>query len=315
MSFLDTIRDAGNTFVNAGGDFIDAAEDVGSGFVNRAEDVGSALVSNGAEFTENVAVNTFQFQANLARVGLERTWDGMQAGARVAGNIFGGITHPGSANPPAAQGLLFSETKSASDLAYDAQLGETYRFPNGQQWRVVDVQDDTRTGFRAIALRSTDPNDNRVIVAYAGTRDGDDWRANIGQGLGLPTRQYSQAVDFANRWKATDGNNVILTGHSLGGGLASYASIKTDLRATAVNAAPLALNHLGLNPFDGRRITQYFVPGEALTVFDQASPLDIRPGIPIAVQGRHSILDPRSVGRNHSLDNVAPNIPAPVRVN
>ena len=100
-----------------------------------------------------------------------------------------------------------------------------------------------------------------------------------------------EAVDFANKWKATDGDNVILTGHSLGGGLASYASIKTDLHATAVNAAPLALNHLGLNPFDALRITQYYVPGEALSAVNAANPLDIRPGNGIEVQGRNSILD------------------------
>jgi len=318
MSLFDSIRDAGSNLVNAGGNVIDVAENVGSTFVNGAETVGSTFV-RGAEFTENVAVNSFRFQANLTRIGLERTWEGLQTvgstTARVTGNVFDAVTYPGNPNPPAAQGLKFSETKSAADLAYDAQLGEVYRFPDGKQWRVVDVRDDSRTGFRAIALRSTDPNDNRVIAAYAGSRDGNDWRANIGQGLGLPTGQYRQAVDFANKWKATDGNNVILTGHSLGGGLASYASIKTNLRATAINSAPLALNHLRLNPFDALRITQYFVPGEALTVFNDASPLDIRPGIPIAVRGRHSILDPRSVGRNHSLDNVAPRIPAPVKVN
>ena len=104
---------------------------------------------------------------------------------------------------------------------------------------------------------------------------------------------------------------MILTGHSLGGGLAPYASIKTDLHATAVNSAPLALNHLGLNPLDALRITQYYVPGEALSILNEANPLDIRPGFGIEVQGRNSILDPRSIASNHSLDNVAPGIPAP----
>ena len=296
---------------------VNKVEDAGNAVINTAGRVGSTVV-DGAETVGNVAVRTVQFQADVTRVGLERAWNGAERVGSTAvnftGDVFDAVTHPGNPNPPAAQGLEFSETKSASDLAYDANLGEVYQFPGGKQWTVVDVQDDSQTGFRAIALKPTDPNDNRVIVAFAGSSDGKDWKANIGQGLGLPTKQYNQAVDFANKWKATDGSNVILTGHSLGGGLASYASIKTNLRATAVNSAPLALDHLGLNPFDALRITQYYVPGESLSVVNAANPLDIRPGNGIEVQGRNSILDPRSVGSNHSLDNVAPNIPAPVKV-
>ncbi len=100
----------------------------------------------------------------------------------------------------------------------------------------------------------------------------------------------------------------------MGGGLASYASIKTDLHATAINSAPLALDHLGLNPFDALRITQYYVPGEALSVVNKLNPLDIRPGFGIEVQGKDSILDPRSIGSNHSLGNVAPDISKPTYV-
>ena len=321
MSFLDSIREAGSNVIhgvdNIGDDIIDAGRDAVSTGINGAQTVGSTIV-RGAETTGNFAVNSVRFQADLTRIGLERAWNGAQAAGSTAARFtaagFDRMTHPGDPTPPAGQGLEFSETKSAAGLAYDAKVGEVYRFPDGKQWEVVDVQDDSRTGFRAVALKPTDPTDNRVVVSFAGSRDGKDWKANIGQGLGLPTRQYRQAVDFAEKWEARNGNNVILTGHSLGGGLAAYASIKTGLRATAVNSAPLALNHLGLNPISARRITQYYVPGEALSVLNSKNPLDIRPGKSIAVQGRHSILDPRSVGRNHSLDNVAPDIPAPVKI-
>jgi hypothetical protein len=318
MSFLDTVKHVGGGFINTvdniGDNLVDGAKTVGSKFVDSAEIAGKIAVKGG-QVTTHAAVETIKFEARLTRYGLEKTLDGANAVRGAASNVFNRVTHPGNPNPPGAQGLKFSESKGASTLAYDAQKGEIYRFPDGKQWQVVDVKDDQKTGFRAIALKSTDPSDNRVIVAFAGTGDGKDWKANIGQGLGLPTKQYNQAVEFANKWKATNGNNVILTGHSLGGGLASYASIKTGLRATAINAAPLALNHIGLNPRNFNRITQYYVPGEALTVLDGANRADTRPGNHILVQGRHSILDPRSVGRNHSLDNTAPGIPKPVKVN
>ena len=322
MSFLDSVKHAGSGFIhtaeNIGGDVIDDAKKVSSVVVNDAEKAGSAFL-DGAKSGEHALVQTMQWQADMTRRGLEKTFNGLeQAGstvASVAAKGFNRITHPGDPNPPAAQGLKFSETKSASNLAYDAKQGEVYQFPDGKQWKVIDLKDDNKTGFRAVALQSTDPGDKRTIVAFAGSRDGKDWKANIGQGLGLPTKQYNEAVDFANKWKSAAGSNAILTGHSLGGGLASYASLKTGLHATAVNSAPLALDHLGFNPFKARNITQYYVPGEALSVLNKANPLDLRPGNSIAVQGKHSILDPRSIGSNHSLDSVSPDVPAPVKVN
>ncbi len=271
-------------------------------------------VDTTVKVTEVAAVNTYGFQAAVTRIALEKTFDGAKFGLKLLDKGLDALTHPGSPHPPASQGLKFSETKSACDLAYkrtNSKVNDVYQFPDGKRWKVVDVKTDAKTGFRAIALKPVDPHDQRIVVAFSGSDEGKDWDDNIEQGIGLPTAQYKEALDFAGKWKSIGGNNVILTGHSLGGGLASYASIKTNLRATAVNAAPLALDHLGLNPFDARRIMQYYVPGEALSVVNKANPLDIRPGFNIPVQGKYSIADPRSIGRNHSLDSVVPNISAP----
>lgn len=321
MGILDGIRDAGagalRALDNAGDRAVDAARTVGSTAVNTAETVGRSVV-NGLEVGRDAAIGTTRFQANVTRFAVERSWDVAQGAGNLAGRAVDSLAHPGDPNPPAAQGLSFAESKGASHLAYDAKLGETYRFPDGKTWEVVDLQDDSRSGFRAIALQPTDPSDNRTIVAYAGSREGVDWRHNFQQGFGLPSKQYNQAVDFANKWRAISGNNLRLTGHSLGGGLASYASIKTNTPATGINAAPLALNRFSLNPFENRRdaarITQYYVPGEALTLVDQAFGLNIRPGNAIRVEGEGSIFDPRSIGSNHGISNVAPDIPLPVRL-
>lgn len=331
MSFLDSIKHAGSNLIhtgenavekakNAGSAAVHKAEDIGSGVVDRAEKVGSAVV-HGAEAAEHAAVTAIKLEATFIRFGIEKSFDGAKKVAITAAKVTvkGAdiATHPGLSNPPAAQGLEFSETKSACDLAYKGNKGDVYKFPDGKKWQVVDVNDDPKTGFRGVALKPVDPNDKRVIVAYAGTSGGltgPDWQTDFKQAAGLPTEQYKEAVDFANKWKAVAGNNVILTGHSLGGGLASYASIKTGLHATAVNAAPLALNHLGLNPAAAKRITQYYVPGEALSVENRINKADVRPGYQIPVRGKDSILDPRSIGSNHSLDHVAPSIPAPEKV-
>ena len=285
------------------------------------------LTETAVNFTTTTAIETFQFQANFTRFALEKTFDGAKTVGTTTIDLAGKgidilqdgidrVTHPGDPNPPAAQGLSFTETKSASDLAYNAKKGETYEFADGKQWKVVDVSENKDSGFRAIALQPTDPNDTRTIVAYAGTdmKSVEDWVTDAKQGVGLPTEQYGEAVDFADKWKSKEGDDVILTGHSLGGGLASYAAIKTDLHATAVNSAPLALNHLGFDVTDAFRITQYYVPGEALSVVNDINDFDIRPGVNIAVQGKNSIADPRSIISNHALDSVAPDIKAPKKV-
>ncbi len=307
---------------------VNHVEDAGKAVVKTTVNVAKtavALTEKTVSVGEHAAVGAFRFEASMTKFALQQTLNGAQTVAAKTADLTGkgigllnkgldALTHPGSADPPAAQGLRFSETKSASALAYkgsNSKVNDVYQFPDGKQWKVVDVKNDPQTGFRAIALKPLDPQDKRVIVAFSGSDEGKDWGDNVKQGLGLSTAQYKEAVDFANKWKASDESRVILTGHSLGGGLASYASIKTDLPATAVNSAPLALDHLGLNPFDALHITQYYVPGEALSVLNKANPLDIRPGFGVEVQGRNSILDPRSVGSNHALDNVAPDIPAP----
>ncbi len=321
---LNVVKDSVNYVENAGKAVVNTAVAGVEKTVDAVETTAKV-----AEITVNLskeaAVGTLKFEASLTKFALNRTWDKTKDFASDARNVaeqgldivktgWDKATHPGFANPPASQGLEFSETKSASEIAYkrnNAKIGDVFEFPGGKRWKVADIKDDAKTGFRAVALKSVDENDKRVIVAFAGSDEGRDWDDNLLQGAGITPKQYKQSLDFANKWKASDGNNVILTGHSLGGGLASYASIKTNLHATAVNSAPLALNHIGLNPFDAHRITQYYVPGEMLSVVNVGNQTDIRPGFGIPVQGQDSIYDLRSVISNHSLDHVAPDIKEP----
>ena len=80
-----------------------------------------------------------------------------------------------------------------------------------------------------------------------------DWPTNFAQGLGRTTSQYTKAIrdgrraaaEAAQRW----GNRIVVTGHSLGGGLASAASlaIRADhpdmvMKCDTYNAAGLHAN-------------------------------------------------------------------------
>jgi hypothetical protein len=226
----------------------------------------------------------------------------------------------------AAQGLQFSETKSACNLAKEAEKGEIYEFPDGKEWEVIDKDESSKSGYRAIVLKPTDEADKRVIIAYAGTSFGtmNDWTNNFKQNFGAlpfvggPPSQYKQGVELAEKYKEQYGQNVILTGHSLGGGIAGYASIETGLRATAINSAPLNgeiySKSIHNDPTIKNRITQYYVKGEILTDLDNQSSNINRPGkfieIPGSMSEKHSPKNPILRAFNNFVDFIIPfNVP------
>jgi len=133
--------------------------------------------------------------------------------------------------------------------------------------------DNSSTGFRAAVYEDAQ---GHKVLAFAGTREGKDWFADGTQALGLPTAQYQEAVALATQAKAAFGDSVVMTGHSLGGGLASIASVATDSAAVTFNAAGVNDNTMRMlvpdadvgaikqQAADGL-IRRYAVDGEVLT--------------------------------------------------
>lgn len=247
------------------------------------------------------------------------------------------------ADAPASPGQLnFEESKSVSNIAYDGKQGEVYKFADGTFWRVDKTQDSGgffSDGFKAVAMRRVvsdgnggykdDPTDNRIAVGFAGTDGLNDVNDDIDQALGQTPEQYQDAVNFTSEIQTEASKNcepVTLTGHSLGGGLASYVSIQTGLPATAINSAPLTNDKVPDN-FNDSQITQYFAKGEILTDEDDLNPTDKRPGKHIEVNARYqeesykwyNFLtvakdNVKISGQNHSLTNTAPEVTDPKKV-
>jgi hypothetical protein len=97
-------------------------------------------------------------------------------------------------------------------------------------------------GFYAVAFKKT--GTDTVVLAYRGTNPDSvkDWRDDAINATDLPTNQARQALEVAKsvandpRFKNHD---VEYTGHSLGGSLASIASIATGNPAKTFNAASI----------------------------------------------------------------------------
>lgn len=163
----------------------------------------------------------------------------------------------------------------------------------------------TTEGFDAAIYQN---EQGQYVVAYRGT---DDWGLapsgdaddNALQGLGFESGQYRDAVALAEAAQQAFGEgNVAFTGHSLGGGLASAASLATGVPGVTFNASGLSdqtLESLGFNPnavredaADSGQLRRYIVNGDPLNAAQQDVPL-----IPIL-----NMSPPNAVGHELRID-------------
>lgn len=153
------------------------------------------------------------------------------------------------------------------------------------------------SGFLAVVYGD---GQGRHVLAYSGTDEGKDWLTNFGQGLGFETSQYNQAMALARQTKVAFGQDMVITGHSLGGGLAAAAAVATDTPAVTFNASGVhdkTLERVGLDPDAVKHeagqglIRRYAVQNEILTELQEHKPL-IRHLMPDAVGHKIELPDP-----------------------
>ena len=167
-----------------------------------------------------------------------------------------------------AQDVYRSDDRQRHDVAGWKPLTD-------EQFRQVGIDPALRThqasGFDADIY--TDGH-GRYVLAYRGTDAGKDWATNLGQGIGFETVQYNQAMAIARQAKVAFGDELVITGHSLGGGLAAVGAVTTDTPAVTFNAAGVhakTLERVGLDPDAVRQeaehgqIRRYAVDNEILT--------------------------------------------------
>jgi hypothetical protein len=113
---------------------------------------------------------------------------------------------------------------------------------------------DPKSGFKAALYQSSFEQPPKLVIAYAGTEDKPDILADLKQGIGLNEKQYNEAMKLADAVaKKIDPLDIETTGHSLGGGLASAASVITGIKSYTFNAAGLHANTVKRAPYSVSR--------------------------------------------------------------
>lgn len=129
--------------------------------------------------------------------------------------------------------------------------------------------------FRAEVFVREIAGQTSYTVAFRGsTATRSDWVANGRQAAGLETDHYNRALEIGESLVVPQGSRVTITGHSLGGGLASTAAIAAELDATTFNAAGLHVNTISraqaIAGADGRvdvpDISAVYVRGDILSL-------------------------------------------------
>lgn len=130
------------------------------------------------------------------------------------------------------------------------------KIPNNLEY--IDDFYDPSTGTSGTAFK--DKNTGKVVVSYTGTNPSGDFGMDIstdvysvGFGIGY---HYDNAYTFYEKMAEKYGaDNLILTGHSLGGNVAQRVALKYNARMTIVyNPAPLYVKSIALK--DDERVVK-----------------------------------------------------------
>jgi hypothetical protein len=116
-----------------------------------------------------------------------------------------------------------------------------------------------------------DLRSEQFILGFGGTTfdNINDWMTNFNQFFGQQSNQYLKGIELVNNIRNEFINKVIVTGHSLGGGIATVAAVAGKLKSFVFNPPAVHLNTL--KQFDPQyiidaenNITRFVVTGEIL---------------------------------------------------
>lgn len=221
--------------------------------------------------------------------------------------------------------------RSDAVMAADVYLDKAGELPTGT--RVADAQDLARLGvtpqmlesgnFRARLYVSGSGTDTHYTVSFRGTRfpEAADWKSNAAQAVGQPSEHYQKALALGRQLASHPELSISMTGHSLGGGLASAAAIAAGRDANTFNAAGLsdatiqsarAINAASETRRDAR-VEAFYVRGDVLSAMQDGGDrmagalLGGAIGGPLGRLVGAALVDaPEAYGTRHAIGNDRP---------
>jgi len=160
-----------------------------------------------------------------------------------------------------------------------------------------ELKKENPIGFHVATYK--DEESGRIIVSFQGTDPESiaDWIANFGHMDHIPM-QYHLANEYVKEEIEKYGaDNIVLTGHSLGGGLAQYAAAKNNISAVTFNSAGLwAPTIQDANHGYIHKINNYVNVGKYSDVVNKTG---VNLGKTIYIYGANSSYNPLDI---HSMD-------------
>jgi hypothetical protein len=165
-----------------------------------------------------------------------------------------------------------------ADDVYNAKASPPpgFREIKGDDLKALNLSDSDLTSkkstFAARVYASGTGADTKYVIAFRGSQSKSDFVADVKQAFGGGTDHYQKALEIGDKLTRS-GANVTLTGHSLGGGLASATAVASGRDAVTFNAAGLSdatirnANQIRTNAgvANAGKVDAYFVRGEILS--------------------------------------------------
>ena len=181
-------------------------------------------------------------------------------------------------------GMLEENGGTLSGLALSLKWG---RIPDGWKDVTGDFSDlvfkDDKTGLNARLFKS-EKGDNVLVFEGLNPASKEDRSAAGEQAReGSTEGQFKQArklVEDLLEKEGIDASNLTLTGSSLGGGLAAYASLPKSIRTITFNAAGVHPDNVDSH---ANNVTNYYMWGDSLTFLQNTTRLPAAIGEQIMV--------------------------------
>ena len=136
-------------------------------------------------------------------------------------------------------------------------------------WELYGKRYQLENGLTYAVYKKGEGKNTEYVLAFGGTHEFADCVEDIKQVLGMPSPQYGMAKELGEKFSNNfTGYDLTIVGHSLGGGLATVASMATEIEAITFNSAALHKNtiiELGLINAPTHQIKNIIYKGDIVT--------------------------------------------------